>query len=93
MMLEQMVKFIFGIGLFINAILFIPQILVLLKQKCSDDLSLMTFGGFCFIQMVTIIHGYYTQDRLLMIGFASSLLTCGTVTALIIRYRLIPKAP
>lgn len=87
-MLQQLVEFIFGIGLFINAALFIPQIFILLKHKRSDDVSLITFSGFCFIQAVTIIHGYFTQDILLMLGFGLSLITCGTVTGLIVYYRV-----
>lgn len=83
-----LVNFIFGIALFVNAALFIPQILLLLKKKHADDVSLTTFFGFCIIQIFTIWHGYYTNDYILIIGYVISLITCGTTTALIAYYRL-----
>lgn len=86
--LRLIVNYIFGAGLFLNALLFIPQIYTLLKKKNSDEISLITFLGFCFIQFFTIIHGFFSQDYILMWGFILSLLTCGTVSFLIIYYRL-----
>jgi MtN3 and saliva related transmembrane protein len=38
--------------------------------------------------MVGIVHGAYQQDLSLILGMAASLLTCGSVTALTIYYRL-----
>ena len=84
----DIVNFIFGIGLFVNAALFIPQIVLLLQKKNADDVSLTTFFGFCLIQLFTVWHGYYTNDLVLMLGFGISLLTCGAVTVLIVYYRL-----
>ncbi len=87
MIIEKAVEFIFGIGLFVNAALFIPQVVRLIQVKDSQDLSLITFLGFCIIQFFTILHGYYFHDWLLMLGYGASLLTCGAVTILIIYYR------
>ncbi len=84
---KSIIEFLFGIGLFINAFLFVPQIIKLYKKKDSEELSLITFGGFSILQFLTILHGYFHKDYLLMLGFALSLLTCGTVTFLIMVYR------
>ena len=87
-MLRIVVEFLFGIGLFINAALFVPQIVVLLREKHSKDLSLITFGGFCLIQFFTVLHGIYVHDWLLVIGYVLSIATCGAVTVLAIYYRI-----
>lgn len=87
-MLYKLTELLFAIGLFINAALFIPQFTLLLKKKHAEDVSVITFLGFCLIQFFTVIHGIYAKDWILVIGYILSLLTCGSVTALIIIYRL-----
>jgi uncharacterized protein with PQ loop repeat len=84
--IEMIVDFLFGAGLFINALLFIPQILKLYHTKNSKDISKITFVGFCLIQFSAITYGYFHQDRILMIGYIFSLLMCGTVTFLSFKY-------
>jgi MtN3 and saliva related transmembrane protein len=37
---------------------------------------------------VGIVHGLYQRDPSLILGMAASLLTCGTVTALTVYYRV-----
>lgn len=91
--IADLIKSIFGVSMFINAALFIPQALRLLKEKTSSNVSLVTFAGFCLIQIATIAYGYLRADYLLMIGFGLSFITCGFVTILIIYYRLMPKTP
>lgn len=86
--MEYFIETVFGLGMFINAILFIPQVIRLLKTHNSNDLSLLTFGGFNFIQIFCILHGYLHQDYIFMFGMALSLLTSGTVTLLIIIFRI-----
>ena len=82
-----LIDIIFAAGLFLNAMLFIPQAIRLYKQKRSQDVSLATFGGFCFIQTASIIYGFVHKDYILAIGFLVSLFTCSIVTGLIIKYR------
>lgn len=91
MWFKDFVEIVFSLGLFINAILFIPQILALVKTKNSEGLSLLTFGGFWLIQLFIIFHGIIKHDKLLVIGYIFSLLTCGSVVFLIIFYRVINK--
>ena len=88
--MKVLTEFLFSVGLFINALLFVPQILVLIREQHSKDLSLITFGGFCLIQFFTIVHGFYHHDILLILGYVFSFLACGTVTTLAIYYRVRP---
>ncbi|MDP1573802.1 MAG: PQ-loop domain-containing transporter [Coxiellaceae bacterium] len=87
-MLLFIINTLFGIGLFVNALLFLPQALRLLKQKNSADISLITFFGFCITQLLAILYGYLHQDWILMIGYILSLTTCAFVTGLAVFYRL-----
>lgn len=81
------IEILFSLGLFINALLFIPQAIKLYQTKNSKELSLLTFGGFVIIQFFTLLHGYLHKDYLLMLGYFLSILTCGLVLVLIIKYR------
>lgn len=87
---ESIIQYGFLISLLVNAALFIPQIITLLKTKSSQGLSLVTFGGFCIIQLFTLLHGIYAKDYLLAGGYFLSIVTCGTVTLLICYYRYKP---
>jgi MtN3 and saliva related transmembrane protein len=86
--MKQIVAIIFGLGLGRNALLFVPQIVAVWRKKTDEGISLITFGGFSVLQAIGIVHGYFQQDLSLMLGMAASLLTCGTVTALTIFYRV-----
>ena len=86
--MKQIVAVIFGLGLLCNALLFVPQALAVWRKKTDEGISLITFGGFSILQAIGIIHGLYQQDLSLTLGMAASLLTCGTVTALTIFYRM-----
>ena len=86
--MKQIVAIIFGLGLGCNALLFVPQIIAVWRKKTDEGISLVTFGGFSVLQMIGIVHGYFQQDYSLILGMAASLLTCGTVTALTIFYRV-----
>ena len=85
--LEYVIELVFSIGLFLNAMLFVPQAIEIYKTKDVKGQSLITFVGFNLIQLFTIIHAYIHGDYLLLIGYLLSLITCGCVTALIIRYK------
>jgi len=85
--LKYFIELMFGLGLFFNAMLFIPQAVKLFRIKESKDISLITFGGFNVMQIFTILHGYINKDYVLMLGFLLSFVFCGVVTFLIIFYR------
>jgi uncharacterized protein with PQ loop repeat len=85
--LKSYTDILFMIGAFLNASLFVPQILLLYKTKKVKGLSLPMFLGFNMIQFATALHGYMIKDHILMWGYALSFLTCGCVVILIISYR------
>lgn len=82
-----LVELVFAFGLFVNSVLFIPQIIELYRVKSSRSLSLTTFFGFNIIQIFTILHAYIHGDKILLWGNLLSLCTCGMVTVLIVMYR------
>lgn len=86
--MRALVAVIFGLGLVCNALLFVPQILAVWRKKTDEGISLITFGGFSVLQIIGILHGLYERDLSLILGMSASLLTCGSVTALTVFYRL-----
>ena len=86
--MKEIVAVIFGLGLLCNALLFVPQVLAVWRKKSDEGISLITFGGFSVLQVIGIIHGVYQHDPSLIIGMFASLLSCGSVTALTIFYRI-----
>src|ERR1700678_1457215 len=90
--MKQIVAVIFGLGLLCNALLFVPQVLAVWRKKSDEGVSLITFGGFSILQVVGIVHGLYQQDLSLILRWAPSLLSCGSVTSLPLFYRLRRKA-
>ncbi len=86
--MANIVAWLFGLGLLGNALLFLPQALELWRRRSSEGLSLLSFAGFNLVQLIGAVHGYLQNDRPLLIGMLASLLTCGSVTVLILVYRL-----
>ena len=86
--IKEMVAVIFGLGLMGNALLFVPQALAIWRKKTDEGISLVTFGGFCLLQIISVVHGLYEHDLAMVIGMGASLLTCGVATALTIFYRI-----
>ncbi len=80
------VDFLFSAGLFLNALLFIPQIIKLHRTRDAGDVSKITFTGFCLMQLSAVAYGYLHHDWILVIGYALSLLSCGLTTILIFYY-------
>lgn len=91
-MYVDMVEFCFGMGLFINAMLFVPQFIRILKTKHARDASFITFVGFNVINILTTLHGVIEHDLLLTLGSALSCITNGCVTLSILWYRYGPGA-
>lgn len=86
--MKQIVAVIFGLGLFCNALLFVPQVLAVWRKKTDEGISVVSFGGFSVLQAIAIVHGVYQHDLSLILGMAASLLSCGTVTFLTLYYRV-----
>lgn len=90
--MKEIVAVIFGLGLLCNALLFVPQAIAVWRKKTDEGISLITFGGFSVLQAIGILHGLYQQDLSLILGMAASLVSCGTVTALTLFYRMRRRA-
>ncbi len=84
---KDIAEAIFGVALFINALLFIPQAFRIVKEKTARGVSITTFVGFLLIQLATVVHGILANDIILVIGYVLSMLTCGTVIILVLAYR------
>lgn len=89
---KLLINFGFSISLIANALLFIPQIISILRHQSVQGVSLLTFAGFNVIQFFTVCHGLIEGDYLLVAGYILSLITCGVVTFLIIYFRYIKRA-
>lgn len=85
--IRSIIELVFGITLFVKAVLFIPQAVKIYKAKQSKELSLLTFSGLSLMQLLTVLHAYYHQDYILMFGVLLSFVFCGAVTYMIILYR------
>ena len=86
--MKEIVAVAFGLGLLGNALLFVPQAIAVWRKKTDEGISLVTFGGFCLLQILGVIHGVYQHDNSLIVGLGTSFLTCGTVTFLTVVYRI-----
>lgn len=86
-MFYSIIEFFFSVSLFINAVLYIPQIVRLYKEKHSREFSLFTFAGFCLINFFMMLHGVINKDLLLAIGSSFTLTTNLILTILIVVYR------
>jgi MtN3 and saliva related transmembrane protein len=88
LVLHYFIETAFGVGLIVNALLFVPQIIRLYQVQHAQDISLLTFAGFNFINLFTLLHGVLVKDTLLVFGYSLTLIANTTVTLLIIWYRL-----
>ena len=86
--MREIVTFVFGLALLGNAALFVPQAIAVWRKKSDEGVSLVTFGGFCILQVIGVVHGVYEHDNSLIVGLGASFLTCGTVTLLTVVYRV-----
>lgn len=86
MMFKSIITTVFGLSLFINAMLFVPQLIKVFRAKKAEDLSGVTFFGFCLIQIASIAYGLINEDNIMVVGYGLSFLLCGTLTILIIKY-------
>lgn len=77
----------FGAALFFNAILFLPQAWSIFKHKKSEEISLLTFGGFWLTQLLTVIHAGIKNDFVLFWGYVFAMITCGCVILLTVKFR------
>lgn len=85
--MREFVALVFGLGMVVNALLFVPQALAILRARRAEGVSVITFLGFNAMQAVGVLHGCLEKDWPLAIGMFASLMTCGAVTVLAIVFR------
>lgn len=85
--MKEAIGVIFGLGLMVNAGLFVVQAIKIVRTRSAKGVSTITFAGFSVLQVTGILHGIFQEDVYLLSGMVSSLLACGTVTVLSIIYR------
>ena len=88
MIYGNIIEYGFILSLVVNAALFIPQMMRIMTNKDSREVSFITFFGFWLIQFITTLHGFLRQDYLLAFGTLASMITCGGVNGLIVFYRM-----
>ncbi len=79
---------LYGIALFCNAALFIPQAWRIFKRKSAEETDLITFFGFNLIQLFGFFDRVYHQDYALIVGQGVSFLACGLVTVQLLFYKM-----
>ena len=84
---REVIEIIFSLGLFINAISFIPQIIRIIREKSAKGVSLITFSIFLASQFSAILYGLIIKSDILVLGYALSMLTCAPVVLLVLFYR------
>ncbi|API86832.1 PQ-loop domain-containing transporter [Francisella uliginis] len=84
---SYIITLLFGLALFFNAVLFIPQAIKIVKAKNAQSISLITFTGFISMQFISVLYGLLQNDWILTIGFLMSMISCGLVIICALIYR------
>ena len=61
--MKEAVAFVFGLGMVLNAALFVPQAIHLWRTKTSQGVSILSFAGFNTLQAIGSLHGYFQHDH------------------------------
>ncbi len=84
-------QIIFYLALFINIVIFVPQIIKLWRSKDAKSVSLMTFFGFLLLQLIIVFHGISIGDGVLTAAYLLSSLSCTILLGLILFYQFKQK--
>lgn len=84
---KEVSDIIFALCLLLNAGIFVPQALEIYRHKNTENVSLVTFLGFNLVQVLSVINGIFYDDPILIIGSLLAIVTCGSVSCLIVYYR------
>ena len=85
--IKNIVDILFDLGVFINALLYLPQAIKIFLSKSARGLSLLAFLIFDFSILAFLLHGLIQKDWPMVLGMALSLLTCGVTTIAVWVYR------
>lgn len=87
-LLDTYIEIFFTVAAIGNSLLFIPQIIRLLKEKHAREVSFITFFGFNVINVAYLLHGLVKNDHILLITSGLSTLANSIVTLQILYYRV-----
>ena len=83
---NHIIEILFNIGLVLNVIILMPQTYKIYRFKDAKSVSLISFVGINFIQLMTILHGIIQKDWALALGMIASLIVSVTLTVGILLY-------
>lgn len=86
-----LIEHLFYLALLLNSTIVLPQIIKAFKTKNVKNLSLISFLGFLFMQIITFLHAIFHHDLALVIGMAFSVVTTSIVVLQIILYSILCK--
>lgn len=84
--LKLITDILFEFGLFINAALMLPQIFKIIYHKSTQNISLIMYLGFTFIQSAMLLFGILQQDIWLLAGTIPNLVINIWITFLVLYY-------
>lgn len=85
--MQEIVAWLFGLGLVSNIGLFLPQAVKIWKAKSGAQVSFITFVGFNIMQAIALLHAYLQRDWFLFVGMIATFLSCLAVTVAAFIYR------
>lgn len=87
MLIKDVSHSVFILLLLVNALLFLPQALRILRKKTADEISLFTYIGFWIIQFIFVIFALNNDNYWLVFAYLIGMVACGLVIALVFRFR------
>jgi MtN3 and saliva related transmembrane protein len=76
-----------GIGGIVNALLFVPQIVKLLRCRSAEGVSTAMYAGFLVLQLVTGVDLVFHRIWPLATGMAASAIATFTILVLAVHYQ------
>jgi uncharacterized protein with PQ loop repeat len=86
--LKNFFEILFGIAMIINAAVYIPQALKLIRMKHTKEVSLITFSSFTIFLFVQCVYALLRHDTHFLWGSLLVLMSSFSVTSLIIYFRV-----
>ncbi len=89
-MTHDLFHWLAGIGGMVNALLFVPQIVKLLRCRSAEGVSLTMYAGFLVLQLVTAVDLGFHRIWTLSAAMAASAIATSTIVVLALRYQQLP---
>ena len=82
----------FGIGSVLNVIFMIAQLWRILKVKSSKGVSMITYLGFAYINLATVLYAWQLKSSLMYYAYLASLVVNIAIVVFIGLYRAKSKS-